>query len=188
MNENYDRYGIEVIRGRNLNVQRNEYGVKISKVNIRRFSTFIAAIIWRAAASDHVAYCNVDLKDDWFNRLRRIFLAGDYVSASEISVRVNRLTCIKYGLSAELMKNLVCNPFFQREGSRRGWKFIVEGFSFDVFIPALPPSRRNGVGYLDFKKDFIFAPMHEVREHEGIFQAWMTSAMKHFDEKSKDKD
>lgn len=179
MNHHYDRYGVEVLRGRNRNVQRLESGVKINSVDVPRFATFLVSIVWRAALSSHPAYEAVQLTTADATKLKDLFRRGGVISPSQASVKVTRLGMKVFGFSPDDMKQVVVNPTRVAEGGKAGWGFVAEGFAFEVFLPALPMKWRSQPGYLNHQRPAIFAPRHEVGEFDALYAAMMVSFGEH---------
>lgn len=175
INEFYERYSLEVFRGREGTLTKHDLGITFNKVNVHKINNFFISILWRAAESNNPAYSRVFMPDYYSNHIRLIILEDRTASASNITVEISRLkdSLRTNRFTQEALKELLISPFFRslKEELRFSFCFLLEGFFIEIFLPGHRHKERKGKSFLQTSKNSIYAPFIDILEIPELFTA-----------------
>lgn len=166
LNDNYERYSINWIRGKKGEVSVIEKaGIKFKNIETNILLGFFTSIFWRASNSTHDAYTNVKMPPNLNNDIRFLLFNNQSISSSVVTVKLSRLidSTIEGAFTSTELKQIVISPFRRELGYNKcSFCFIFEGFLIEIFTPSLKFGQRNKPGVLIKNRDELFVPFIEV--------------------------
>jgi hypothetical protein len=170
MNDEWDRYGIAVFKGRAGKARRMDAGVSFVDVDAGRLRMFLLAVLWRMSVSVHKSYLSAHVPPPIREELRHTLLSRGRYPASRLHVSLQRLhDSTPGGFTSKAFRNMVMSPFIREHGSYYSIGFTMFGFLAQVFLPALPSRLRPSTPLLGSKGRIVFAPRLEFTHFPELF-------------------
>jgi hypothetical protein len=191
LNENYEKYSLQVLRGHKGEFSRTENGLTFSDIDLHKLNMFFLSIFWRAANSGHDAYKNVVILDSDNEYLRQALLHDEKVPISRLSVKIERLIdrTLEGGFSLETLRSLIISPFCQIHEDRKlnhvSVCFVFEGFYIQVYMPGLKLKQRAKPGVVNKSKRMLQVPYVHIFDIDGIMDLFVDGYGKYVEGKSK---
>lgn len=164
LNERYDKYGVEALRGGAGGVVHGADGVTFTNVDRRRLRMFVLSVLWRMSVSSHRSYSNIDLPSSWEEELHEALHVGKPVPRSRYTVAIYRLrdSTDRGGFSNEDLQAIIMSPFARKFPGFISICFLFFGFFIEVFLPKVPKAYSARPGVLFGASPIFFAPYLEV--------------------------
>lgn len=152
LNDQYEKYGLGVLRAKVGDSKITENGVRFSGINLHKMNMYFISILWRMACSSHPQYRGVYIEPLAKEKLRQALINDLLIPTCQISVKLSRLidrTPVG-GFSLTNLKEFIVSPFTRQKSSTScdlSYCFIFEGFFVEIFQPGLksPLSAKPGV-------------------------------------------
>ena len=169
LNETYEKYSIDALRGKHGNTKTTSHGVTFSNINVNTLRMFFISIFWRAAISDHQAYDQAVMPEEFYHNdtseiIRAAIKDNNIISSNLISIKLSRLTDNLYGFSNTVLKDFIL-LFFHRpyvNSNKVSVNFVIEGFLVTIIMPGLSVSEKRKDNILDRKSSIFVAKFLEI--------------------------
>lgn len=150
LNEKYESYSINLLRGVYGNSSRKKNGIEFLEVDVDKLIKFFLTIFWRAVVSEHQHYrgaaMNIALfKNNRHDLLRQCLLNDSKIPEKFFSVKIRRLCDSRGYFDLKSLKSLITYPFNYRykNSCKTSVGFVIEGFYISVVMPALSDKERR---------------------------------------------
>jgi hypothetical protein len=169
LNETYEKYSIDALRDKHGNTETTSHGVTFSDIDVNTLRMFFISIFWRAAISDHQAYDQAVMPEEFFHNdtseiIREAIKNNNTIPSNLISIKLSRLTDSLYGFSNENLKDFIA-LFFHRpygDSNKVSVNFVIEGFLVTIIMPGLTITQKRSDNILERKSRFFVAPFLEI--------------------------
>jgi len=179
MNDEWDRYGIAVFKGRIGTVRSTPAGVTLSGIDSGRLRMFVLAVLWRMSTSLHAAYLNAQLPVVIKEELRRTLLTKKRFSGSFLQVTLQRLhDSTAEGFSRESFRDVAMAPFVRSGSDCNAIGFLMFGFLVRIFVPSVPFRLRRSSHLVASAGYLVFAPRLEFVDFPELFDLGVRSLYK----------
>lgn len=173
LNEQYEKYSINLFRNAYRNVSKEKEGIFFDDVDLEKIIKFILAIYWRACVSDHQRYGGAVMHEKLLyengeTQLRECMLNDSKFPGSFFSVKVQRLFDSTGCWSLGSLKDQIIIPYRSPYGKAKkvSVNFVLERFLFSVVTPALSKKEKSldlvlypaGKQFLEKYRDFLSVP------------------------------
>ena len=170
LNDRYERYSLNILRGKHVTVLKTSTGIKFEKIEQRKLILYFLSIYWRAANSSHEAYSNVVILDSDNELLRNLILNDHQPPSGKFSIRISRVIDYNYPkkntFSPQVLKQVIvspyCNIYENYKLNNISVCYMFEGFFVEIFIPALKLKERKKPGTLSKTKTSLFVPYQDL--------------------------
>ncbi len=151
LNQNYDQYGIGVLKGQNGTSSRLVDGVRFTDINTKRLRMFVLSTLWRISMSKHPFFQQVQLSQTLESELYQHVKNQTFLPRGRILVGFCRLRNRKNSIdfSMDDLRNMVFAPFITPYQSVM---FIMYGFAFECFVGKIKSKRLKPSGILGSSK------------------------------------
>ncbi|EPT8343704.1 hypothetical protein QX213_21135 [Vibrio vulnificus] len=169
LNNNYDQYGLNLLRGKVGEVKKDGEGVHFSNIDTLKFKSFILSVFWRCAISEHENYQTVDISPQFLELIRSTIVRSSNVSKGSCTVIFQRLTDTK-GLefTEDNLRELVVSPFprtYEVQGQLySSISMIFLGFYFEIFLSSINRTHKITKFALGYNKESYTAPFVEIMD------------------------
>lgn len=182
LNDNYEKYGLDVLRGKIGKYNKTEAGIMFSGLNLQRMNMYFLSILWRMACSGHPNYSNVYIEPSIKEVLRQALINNSQIPTCQISVKLSRLIdkTPAGGFSLSNLKDIILAPLI-REGSIC---FIYEGFLIEFFIPGLKRSLSSQAGVIRKRQKYLFVPFVHFSDITELFEVMLVAYGKQIEGKT----
>ncbi len=182
LNENYERYGLDVLRGKTGECNKTEVGIRFSGLNLQRMNMYFLSILWRMACSGHPNYSNVYIEPSMKEVLRQALINNSEIPTCQITVKLTRLIdkTPDGGFSLSVLKDIILAPLIRKSSIR----FIYEGFVIDFFIPGLKRSLSSQAGVIRKQQKYLFVPFINFSDIPELFEVMLVAYGKQIEGKT----
>lgn len=90
LNDNYEKYALQVLRGTKGNFSKQDEGLSFKEINLHKLTIFFISILWRTSVSNHQAYSSIRLGDYINEYLRSSILHDKKLISANITVKISR--------------------------------------------------------------------------------------------------
>lgn len=169
LNNNYDQYGLNLLRGKVGEIKKDSEGVHFSNIDTLKLKSFVLSIFWRGAISKHENYRTIDASSQFLELIRSSLVRSSNVSKNSCAVVIQRLTDTKGGRFTESnLRELVVSPF-PRTYEVRGQLYssismIFLGFYFEFFLSSIRSNHIITKFALGSNKDNYTVPFIEITD------------------------
>ena len=174
LNENYDSYGIGVLKGEQCVLHKSAQGLELQNVDSRRLRRFFLSVLWRASISKHEVYSQVVLPFSIENNLRESFLFNLPIPSSRLSVVLRRLkdTHNLFPKSNIGLRELVMPPVRRNFDTFHTYIYLLLGFVVVVYLPRIP--KQFGVNQISIlgTQKVVSVPFCEALEFEPLLHVF----------------
>ncbi|PTP74911.1 hypothetical protein [Vibrio splendidus] len=176
LNETYERYSLDVLKGTYGGFKRLEGSLYFEKLDTIKIRQFIAAIIWRASISKHPSYDAVSLTDKLNETLRFSLNTSRQVPKKAFSLRGFKLVdSVDGGISREDLREFMMTPFKRRcldSNNKRSESicFIFLGYMFEVYISSCPKDSTYFPDFIGYNKTSYEFKNVEVTKVPEVFE------------------
>ena len=133
LNQDFDQYGIGVLKGENGSAERLTDGVHFSNIDTKRLRMFVLSTLWRISISKHRYFAQVQLSESLETELYQHVKNNTVLLKGRIPVGIYRLTNKNqhFGFSMNELRKMVFAPFIT---SHQSVVFVMYGFALECFI------------------------------------------------------
>ncbi|EHU0376614.1 hypothetical protein KY018_003463 [Vibrio cholerae] len=169
LNNNYDQYGLNLLRGKIGEVQKDSEGVHFSNIDTLKFKSFILSVFWRGAISEHENYRTIEVSPYFLELIRSTLIRSSNVSKGSCTVIIQRLTDTKgVGFTESNLRELVVSPFprtYEAQGKLySSISMIFLGFNFEIFLNPINNDQKITKFALGSNKENYTAPFVEIMD------------------------
>lgn len=141
---NYERYGLEMLRGKACATKERAGGMSFANHDFRSFKLFLTSLLWRAAVSRQPMFSKVILPLACCEVARVSLLSGNPLKARRLGCRLHRLVdstgVDRGGFSAGDLQQLVISPIPRLQGGSNWYSllFVIEGLLLEFYVRGVP--------------------------------------------------
>lgn len=145
LNENFEYYSIQLLRGNGVTIHRNKNGIIIDRMDGTKFRLFVISIVWRAFHSTLTAYDQVKITFEQSEIFRHSLLLNEDIPQDIAEIKLNRLHDHdqEHGFDRATIRQLIISPFARRYKNKQVFVFIFEGFVIQIKIPGAHINRHK---------------------------------------------
>lgn len=184
LNEEYEQYSLNVLRGSGCDISKSSLGVTFRNVEIKLLILYFLSIYWRAANSGHPSYGYALIGRDLNERLRNDIYCGNDVSVRDVGVKISRVidasriteTNDSNRFTPEEIKGFIMPPVSRKDNTVC---MMFEGFFVQVYPNGLNSKYRKEYGVLLPKKNMLLAPYLNIFKIPELVSVMVSSYGKH---------
>lgn len=178
LNENYEKYCIDLLNRKIGSFEKKRNGVQAVGINTGKLRDYVISILWRASKSTHPSYSQVKLSDKLNESLRFALNTLNSPSKRLLSIRIFRLIdTTEGGINKDTLRNAVLSPFMRdyelANAFGKSVCFVFHGFLFEIFPNGQPLNSTYKHEFVGYSKDAYFFNYVEICEVPELFDAML---------------
>jgi hypothetical protein len=179
VNQSYEKYSINALKGSGIHFSRHDGGVSFSQCKNKILVSFFISIIWRAANSKNKAYKKISLSPPDNESIRAYLHSKEKITQNTATVKISRLIDnTDGGFTAEHLKGLLISPFIREHEKNKSFCLVLQGFFVEIFIPGIPVKDRYRLGVISPSSNSLFIPYLDVFDIPEISRSFATGFRK----------
>ncbi len=182
LNQEYERYSINVLKMQNISYKKHDRGVTFFQIDSPKLINFFIAVFWRSANSKHNLYSKVFISQPQNEQIRRMLLAVQTIPETFITIRLSLLAdnTPNNGFSSDDLKQVIISPFCRNHNTGHpSFCFVFVGFFVEIFPSALKFTARKKHGVIKEKSDKILVPYIDIFKIPEIKECLVRGYQKH---------
>jgi len=180
-NIKFENYAINALRGKITEVKVSEMfnGISFNNLDQYRMILYVLSIYWRGAYSIDKAYNNLIMNYAMSSYLKECFEGKQELLKKAFSIRISRLYDESGSIDSDGIKDLIINPFVEKQPGKVSYSIVFEGFLFEIYLLAQPFKERQKRGYLNPSKNILFVPFKYLFSIEGVVRTFQEAIIYH---------
>lgn len=178
INENYEKYSIDILRGGRGSASETSNGITFSGIDVNKLRMFFIAIFWRAANSTHTTYSGTVMPVEFYHKdvnkiLKKAILTNTPVPSSTISIKIQRLVDRSGGFDMKILKSIIITPFHRPYGAQKNVSvcFVMEGFLITLIMPGLSFAARKHESLINRNSNIVVAEFFDIFDDQVLKDA-----------------
>lgn len=186
-NDNYEKYSIDTLRGKNPDVKVTKFssGISFKDMDQNRVAKYFLSVYWRAALSIHPSYSSVMIFPEFNTYIKAILRSDNDIHNKVINIRMFNLFDEDKELSDEAISSFMVSPFTRIENKCLTFCLKLESYYVEIKISKLSYKEKLKKGYLLNNRQILFIENRRIFSIKEILHNFVHGKFLHENAPSK---
>lgn len=169
-NDNYEKYSIDTLRGKNPDVKviKTAIGISFNGLDQEKIAKYFLSVYWRAALSIHPSYSSVHILEPFNSYIKEILENKIKINNRIINIRMHKLYDECGKINDESVASIMLSPFTRKNDKSIVFCLKLEAFFVEIKIEKLNYKEKMKRGYLLNDKNILFVEYKDIFSVEEI--------------------